>query len=79
MPAIYFLDVPEYGPLIRALTSCQDVRCERARGYVAFRSETEIAVRREELGILEAIWFGALVAGYEGTITRFDDQELRLS
>lgn len=79
MPAIYFPDVPEYRPLIDALASREDVQRESAQGYVAFRSTTEVTLRREELGVVEAVWFGALVGGYEGTITRFDDQELRLS
>ena len=79
MPAIYFPDVPEFRPLIQLAASCKGVRRENARGYVALRSDTDIALRRLDAGVVEAIWFGALVGGFEGALARFDDQELRLS
>jgi hypothetical protein len=78
MPNIYFPDVPEYQPLIQVLSLAKDVQCEKGRGYVAFKSKNDICIQREDTGLFEAVWFGALVGGFEGKIVRFDDKELRI-
>lgn len=78
MPAVYFPDVPEYQPLISTLSERKAVRSKRAAGYVAFESEQPIEVARAETNIEEAVWFGALVAGFEGEIETFDSQILKI-
>ena len=79
MPAIYFPDVPEYQPLIEAISGQSGIRCSRAGGYVALASSGEIRVRRADTGLIEAVWFGALVGGFEGRVEKFDDKELRIA
>jgi hypothetical protein len=79
MPTIYFPDVPEYQPFIRILCSRERVQCRKARDYVAVVSAKEIVIRREETGLFEAVWFGALVGGFDGNIVKFDADELRIS
>lgn len=78
MPVIYFPEVPEYQAFVRVLCSRASIRCRRARGYVAAAAAGEIAIRRDETGLHEAVWFGALVGGFEGRVVRFDADELRL-
>ena len=79
MPSIYFPDVPEYQPLIKAIAGQGDVQCRKAGGYVALTSPKEICVRRVDTGLIEAVWFGALVGGFEGRVAKFDDKELRIA
>jgi len=79
MPAIYFPDVPEYRPLIEAISGQRGIQCSRAGGYVALASSGEIRVLRADTGLIEAVWFGALVGGFEGRVAKFDDKELRIA
>lgn len=79
MPAVYFPDVPEYQPFISVLSGREGVRSKRAAGYVAFESEQPIEVARAETSLEEAVWFGALVAGFEGQIETFDPQTLKIA
>lgn len=78
MPAVYFPDVPEYQPFITTFSKQQGVRSKRAAGYVVFESERPIEVARSETNLEEAVWFGALVAGFEGQIEKFDPQTLKI-
>ena len=79
MPSIYFPNVPEYQPLIRAISAQRGVQRTEAGGYVAVTSSEEICVRRADTGLIEAVWFGALVGGFEGSVAKFDDRELRIA
>ena len=79
MPAVYFPDVPEYQPFIATLSKQTGVRSKRAAGYVAFESEQPIEVERSQTDLEEAVWFGALVAGFEGRIETFDPQTLKIA
>ena len=79
MPSIYFPDVPEYRPLVRAVAKQPQVRRTKAGGYVAIRSSRPIRIRREQTGLAEAVWFGALVGGYAGRVVKFDDEELEIA
>jgi len=76
VPRLYFLDVPEYRPFIEVLGRDTALRREEAGGYVRFSGEGQITVRRADTGLGEAVWFGALVAGFEGRVVRFTDEEL---
>ena len=79
MPTIYFPDVPEYQPFIRILCLRADTQCKHSRDYVSVVSAGEIVIRREETGLFEAVWFGALVGGFDGNVVRFDADELRIN
>lgn len=78
MPAVYFPDVPEYQPFIATLSKQAGVSSKQAAGYVAFESERPIEVARAETNLEEAVWFGALVAGFEGQIETFDPETLKI-
>ena len=76
MPRLYFMDVPEYRPFIDLLGRDASLAKDQAAGYVRFSGNGEITGRRAYTGLGEAVWFGALVAGFEGRIVRFTDEEL---
>ena len=79
MPSVYFPNVPEYQPLIKAISGQGNVQRREAGGYVAFTTSKEICIRRADTGLIEAVWFGALVGGFEGRVVKFDEQELRIA
>lgn len=79
MPVLYFPDVPEYAPFVTVLGTRPGLTLHRAGGYVAAESVGEIVISRAETGLGEAVWFGALVAGFAGHIAHFDDQALRVT
>jgi len=78
MPTIYFVDVPEFRPFTRCLSKRAGLKRVEANGYVGFSSTQEIAISRDETGLNEAVWFGALVAGFEGEIVEFTESVLRI-
>lgn len=79
MAAIYFPDVPEYQPFISLLSKRWGIRSQRGGGYVAFTSDLPIVLERSETGLEEAVWFGALVAGFQGQIATFNGRVLQIS
>ena len=77
--AIYILDVDEFRPLVAALRRRSSLTLEGpVSGYFVAASEGPIEVQREETGLCEAIWFGALTSGFKGRIERFDASALRI-
>jgi hypothetical protein len=77
VPALYVLDVPEFAPIIRALTA-KSLRAVRAGGYVRLSSDRAIDLARSEVTMPDAVWFGFAVGGIEGRITRHDVDGFRL-
>jgi len=80
-PSFLVLDVPEFAPLVEAAERRADLRVSRvAPSYLRVEGETSrLTLARDETGLCEAIWYGALTAGLEGRIERFDDERLVLS
>ncbi len=77
MPAIYMLDVPEFRPVIDAFTA-QGLEGERSGGYVRFSSPRPIELKRTEVKMESATWFGFTVGGIDGRIARLDEEVFRL-
>jgi hypothetical protein len=77
MPAIFFLDVPEFRPFVdhaRGVTGC---RVEGPRlGYFRVASQDRLEFQRKPLGLKPAVWHGALTGGLVGRITHFDNDRL---
>jgi hypothetical protein len=78
MPAVIFPDVPEFQPFISALSKQAGIRHKTAAGYVAFEADAPIEIDRSATKLEEAVWFGALVAGFEGQIVTFDSKTLKI-
>jgi hypothetical protein len=74
MATLYVLDVPEFAPLLAAKSD--GVRVARhGPDYFALSGE-RIRIARKATGLRKAVWYGALTGGFEGTLLRFDDDEL---
>jgi hypothetical protein len=74
------LDVPEFAPLLlaaRRLATCQ-VHAPRA-GYVLVEFDGEIELNRSDTGMTEAVWFGCLTGGLDGSILSFNETHLTLA
>lgn len=76
MPTLYVLDVPEFAPLLQAARAALQVT--KHGDYFAL-SGSEIRIPRKATGLRKAVWYGALTGGYEGSLRRFDDDELVIS
>ena len=73
MATLYVLDVPEFAPLVRAAGATLKVG-----DYFAISGQ-EIRIARKATGLRKAVWYGALTVGFEGSLRRFDDDELVIS
>lgn len=79
MAKIFFLDVPEYRPFIAAVGARDGIDRQQVGPYVRFSAPGRITIRRDETGLGEAVWFGALVAGFDGEVEKFDATELTVA
>ena len=73
MPTLYVLDVPEFAPFVQGARG--SMRVQRSGDYFALSGD-EIRISRRSTGLRKAVWYGALTGGFEGTLQRFDDDEL---
>jgi len=78
MPSLYVLKVPEFRPLILCAERDSRLRTTDCGNYVRIDGEPELAIERSATGMGEALWFGSLVGGIEGSIAEFDDRVIRL-
>lgn len=79
MPTLYLLDVPEFQPAAAVLGVMPNCRLTRANGYVRIQSDSDIVVERKDTRMNEAVWFGLTVAGFDGRITEFTSDRLRIA
>ena len=77
MPAIFFLDVPEFRPFVDQARTVPGCRVDGPRlGYFRVASEGTLEFQRKPLGLKPAVWHGALTGGLVGRITHFDNDRL---
>jgi hypothetical protein len=80
MNGFFVLDVPEFRPLLRVAERAADCRIHAARaGYWFVEFTDKIVIRRSDLDMSEAVWFGCLTAGLSGRIVRFDAEAIELA
>ncbi|GAA3749255.1 hypothetical protein [Salinactinospora qingdaonensis] len=78
MATLYVLDVPEFSVLLEAAQQT-GLQLSRKGDYVAVTSEeASLVLRRSRIEARDAVWFAALTGGFNGTVARFDAEELRL-
>ena len=77
--AIYLLRVPEFEPLVRKLAETAGVSMFRRGDYDIAEATGEIVLERRATGVGEAVWFGALTGGINGTIVEFSEKTLRIA
>jgi len=79
MTGFFVLDVPEFAPLIAAAQKSAACTVHPlTAGYRFVEFENEIEIRRADMEMKEAIWFGCLTAGLIGKIAKFDKDSLKL-
>lgn len=77
MPALLVLGTPEFTPLLDAARKLgYDMR--DLGDYTEVTSEHELVVPRADADLRDALWYGALTAGFRGRLVRFDDTEIRI-
>jgi hypothetical protein len=77
--AIYLLSVPEFEPLVRGLTTTAGVSVAQRGDYHVAEATGEIVLHRKDVGVGQAVWFGALTGGIDGTIVEFSEATLRIA
>lgn len=79
MPAIYVLDIPEFGP-IRVTAELAGMRSQQMGDYHRLSSSApEVVLERRHTDVRPAVWFAALTGGLEGRIVRFDMDGLHIA
>lgn len=79
MPAIYVLDVPEFGCLVveaRKQSNCRVTLTDN--GYYKIVSDGDLVFQRKQLGVKPAVWYGLFTGGLVGRIAQFDRDTVRI-
>ncbi|MFC9057724.1 hypothetical protein ACFTXB_06660 [Streptomyces sp. NPDC057074] len=78
MATLYVLNVPEFAPLLDAVTT-ESARTDAVGDYLRVTSDGgPLVLERARVGARDAVWFSALTGGFSGTMTRFDKAVLQL-
>ncbi|MGD9943295.1 MAG: hypothetical protein AB7L76_24180 [Burkholderiaceae bacterium] len=79
MTTLFVPDVPEFQPVWQHCIARPGMRVTRhAAGYIEIETSTTLELRRSELRIPLAVWFGLPTGGLEGRIAQYDKDVLRL-
>ena len=79
MITLYVLDVPEFAPVVAAAGADPDCRVTApSRGYWTIQADTELTLRRKEMQLKPAIWYGAFTGGIDGIIAEFGQDLVRV-
>ncbi len=76
MPVLFVLDVAEFAPIVDYAEGRAELTVTSLGTYRKIEADGEIAIPRAATGLGQAVWFGALVGGYEGTIVEFSETRL---
>ncbi len=78
MAVLYVLDVPEFAPLVEYARGASELNVSDHTPYKKIAAEAELMIPRADTGMDPALWFGALVGGFEGKIEEFSEQRLKI-
>jgi hypothetical protein len=77
---LYFVDVAEFAPLVRAVAKLPRCTVHPAiEGYILIEFDGVIEIARSQTGVSEAVWFGCLTGGLDGRILNFDAASIKLA
>ena len=76
MPVLYVLAVPEFQPLVDYAERRPDLTVSTLGDYRKIEADGSLSIPRKAAGLGQAVWFGALVSGFEGTIAEFSESQL---
>lgn len=80
MPTIYVLAVPEFAPVVEAARQMTHCVVEPfGPHYIRIRSDGELVLRRREMKMKPAVWYGLFTGGLQGRISEFGRDEVRVS
>lgn len=77
MPALLVLATPEFGPLLDVARRL-GYETRDLGDYTEITADGDLVVPRADTELRDALWYGALTAGFRGRLARFDDTELRI-
>jgi hypothetical protein len=78
MAVLYVLDVPEFSPLVDFANGAVDLTVTDHGAYKKIKAVDTLTIPREDTGMDPAIWFGALVGGFEGRVEEFSESFLKI-
>ncbi len=79
-PAIFVPIVPEYRPLIDWGKSAADVRLTPVGpDYTCLSHPGQLVLRREQVPLIDALWFSMFVGGITGRITEYSEHTARIA
>jgi hypothetical protein len=79
MVVLYVLDVPEFRPIVdsaKAQGHCTVTKSDI--GYFRIESSSEIVLKRSEMKMKPAVWYGLFTGGMNGEIAEFGRDEVRV-
>ncbi|MFP6713488.1 MAG: hypothetical protein VB913_17540 [Rhodospirillales bacterium] len=78
MAVLYVLKVDEFKPLLDYAEAAEDLSISNHGAYQKIKTDGVLIIPRVATGLDPAIWFGALVGGFEGAIEEFSEDTLRI-
>jgi hypothetical protein len=79
MVVLYVLDVAEFRPIVDCAVRDPACRITRSdKGYIRVESPTEIVLKRREMQMKPAVWYGLFTGGMNGEIAEFGRDEVRV-
>jgi hypothetical protein len=78
MAILYVLDVPEFSSLVDFSERAYELSVTNHGAYRKIEAADKLTISRVDTGMDPAIWFGALVGGFEGNIEEFSEHTLTI-
>jgi len=78
MAVLYVLDVPEFSPLVDFSKRVSELSVTNHGAYRKIEAADKLTISRIDIGMDPAIWFSALVGGFEGNIEEFSEHTLTI-
>jgi hypothetical protein len=76
---LYVLDVPEFRPIVDAARAGGNCEIRKSdKGYYRIESPNEIVLKRREMNMKPAVWYGLFTGGLNGEIADFGRDEVRV-
>lgn len=76
---IFVVDVEEFRPVIDAVRTLPGATVQGPKaGYWLIESSGELVLHRKPMGFKPALWWSMLTGGYQGCITVYTRDEMRM-
>jgi hypothetical protein len=79
MVELYVLNVNEFLPIVESARRMPECKISQSdKGYFKIVSPTEIILRRKEMKMKPAVWYGLFTGGLNGDIVEFGRDVVRM-